>query len=377
MKTFHVFKDSVPYDGQLKTAISVRDGVLEYLGAEINREPFNKVFRVYRSPATIANAAGLMQGIPLTNDHVSTDYPVTDPKGTVLTSKMIDIDLPEVNARLGVVNTLDITSETDAFLNANKRELSLGYTAALIDAAPDSGYDLEQVDIMPHHLAQVNAGRCGSICSFIDHKRTEGNTMTTKAKLHKAFLDADGAPSMTDIVAIAQALPEAIATLPVDKLTEMLPVLQEIVSAAGGKAPAAAADAAEDTVDGGEDTVEAGDEVPDKADTVPGGVANKVAVADSKEFKDALQIATAEAIKNHIAVVEKARGFLDSNYKFEGKTTNQVMLDAVAVEHGKTKFSDSELAIAFKMLKPSKSNYTNFGDGAAGGKFAAAADKSI
>ena len=51
------FSDAVTYDGQMKAAISVRDGVLEYLGSELGMSPADKIFYVYRSPATIASAA--------------------------------------------------------------------------------------------------------------------------------------------------------------------------------------------------------------------------------------------------------------------------------------------------------------------------------
>ena len=36
-----------------RTVISIRDGVQEYLGLELGLEPFDKVFKIYRSPETI------------------------------------------------------------------------------------------------------------------------------------------------------------------------------------------------------------------------------------------------------------------------------------------------------------------------------------
>ena len=60
-------------------------------------------------------------------------------------------------------------------LNAGKKELSLGYDARLI---PSDKYDFEQRDIVPHHLAVVEAGRCGpESLQPRDHgydRRTEG-----------------------------------------------------------------------------------------------------------------------------------------------------------------------------------------------------------
>jgi len=56
------------------------------------------------------------------------------------------------------------------------------------------------------------------------------------------------------------------------------------------------------------------------------------------------------------------------------------MRDALATEHGDTKFTDAELPVAFKLLKAQGSNLKNFGDGAADaqeGRFSKQADKEI
>jgi len=372
-KTFAHFRDRAIYDSNAKTAISVRDGVLEYYGSEIGHLPADKVFKVYRSPATIANAAALMRGIPVTNDHVSLDVAVDTPQGEVLSAKMIDLNMPDVAARLGVMNELNVAPELLGYVDAGKRELSLGYRATLVECSLPE-FDLEQIDILPHHLAVVDAGRNGSVCSFIDHQRNnEGNEdMKKKDKdaLHKVFKDAEGNPSMTEIVAIAQALPEALAQLPVDELAKVLPVLQEIVakSGAGGGAAAAAADEGAEAAAG-----EGYQPKKDPAMDGEGEPKKEVPVTDSKEFKDALT----KKIDRHVMVMDKARQFLPDDYKFAGKSTEQIMKDTVAVEHGKTVFSDSELEVAFKMMKKTQSQYRNFGDGAATGKFAQLADKEI
>lgn len=373
-KTFAHFRDRAIYDSNAKTAISVRDGVLEYFGAEIGHLPADKVFKVYRSPATIANAAALMRGIPVTNDHVSLDVAVENPQGEVLSAKMIDLNMPDVAARIGVMNELNVAPELLGYVDAGKRELSLGYRATLVECSIPE-FDLEQIDILPHHLAVVDAGRNGSVCSFIDQQRNnEGNEdMKKKDKdaLHKVFKDAEGNPSMTEIVAIAQALPEALAQLPVDELAKVLPVLQEIVAKSG--TGGAAAEAAGEGMDA--DAGAAGEGDQPKKDPAMDADAEKpkTDVTDSKAFKDALT----KRIDRHVAVMDKARQFLPDDYKFAGKTTEQIMRDTVAVEHGKTAFSDSELEVAFKMMKKTQSQYRNFGDGATAGKFSQLADKEI
>jgi hypothetical protein len=58
MKTF-TFNDAVEYDGAMKAAISVRDGVLEYLGSELGMEPAERIFFVYRSSCRSRSSTSL------------------------------------------------------------------------------------------------------------------------------------------------------------------------------------------------------------------------------------------------------------------------------------------------------------------------------
>lgn len=378
MRVYGEFRDKATYNVAEKSAISVRDGILEYLGSEIGYEPKDKMFKVYRSPATIANAAMLLNGIHLTDDHVCLDSEPANPRGQVLSSKMIDLNQPDLLTRIGILNTLRIEPDVQANLDAGKRELSLGYRATLVDAIEGSNFDLEQIEIIPHHLAVVDAGRCGSVCSFIDHKRFDKGTehmKTTKKPLHKTFIDAEGNPSMTEIVAIVQALPEALAALPADEVMKLLPTLQEIVTKAGGTAKKEDEPALDDEAAKAAEAAKAKETPandPAKEPVMDEAEKEKTKIADAKKITDASNAAVAR----HVEVMEKARQFLPSDYKFKDASTVQLMRDAVAVEHGTQKFSDSELDIAFKMLKKNQSQYRNFGDGAATGKFTNLADKT-
>jgi len=49
-KIHRQFADTATYSDTERTAVSIRDGVLEYMGTEIGLEPPDKVFAVYRSP---------------------------------------------------------------------------------------------------------------------------------------------------------------------------------------------------------------------------------------------------------------------------------------------------------------------------------------
>ena len=336
------FSDAVTYDGQMKSAISVRDGVLEYLGSEIGMEPSDRIFYVYRSPATIASAASLMPGIPLLSEHVEPGTEDADVRSRVKSASLVDAFDTSTASTLAIRNMITVAPEIEGELESGKRELSLGYTGTLI---PHDKYDFEQRDIIPTHLAVVEKGRCGSGCRFLDRKPTQEATMP---KMHKAFTDADGAASLSQIVEIAAALPEAIKNVPVDKLQELMPALQEIMniaSAVGVKAPEAEVVVEEEMVD----------EEPAKE-------ADPVALTDSAAFKDAVKGAVASAVKQHAVAIDKAREFVDEAYCFTDKSTAQIMRDALATEHGATQFTDAELPVAFKLLKKASADYKNFAD---------------
>lgn len=364
------FEDAATYDPVEKSAISVRDGVLEYLGSELGLEPADKIFTVYRSPATIANAAYQMAGIPLTDEHVSLDDAAPQTGSNVTDSTVIDLMDPGTDTRLGVRNRLTLSDNAIIMLDS-KRELSLGYYADLV---PHERYDFEQKNIVPHHLAAVPAGRCGSLCSFLDRKpppQTKEGDMP-KSKLHKAFLDADGAVSLEQIVEMATGLPEAIKSVPVDKLQELMPALQEIMTYAKsqGVEPEGMEDEDAEYKDmDGEEDKEREAAFADAASKVLG---KKVTNSKDLEtaFSDARQKFADAEVKRYAEVVNKARNFLDAEYDFTGKTANEVMRDALATQCT-DKFEDAELSVAFKLLRKPDTDYSKFGDAKAEGGLSA------
>lgn len=352
------------YDASTKTAISVRDGVIEYLGAEIGELPADKIFTVYRSPATIANVAASMNGLLLCDEHIDVDLPVESPVGTIESSDLVDMINPAQESTLAIRNRISFTDAAPA----NKYELSLGYLADLV---PHHKYDFEQRGIIPKHLAIVESGRCGPACRFIDRKPPEEKQMPKALKLTKlsaalkAFRDEEAGITVDQIAELAKSLPEALKNAPVDKLQEMWPALMELIEiskAAGVEMPELAAAVEGDApADDPEKTPAADEDKPSDEEK------DKVKVTDSKAFKDAVQKATDKAIARHSEVIEKARGFLDDTYSFSGKNTAAIIRDALATEHGAQKFEDSELDLAFKMLRKSSSQYQQFGDSAVQG----------
>jgi len=353
------FSDTVTYDGAMKSAISVRDGVLEYLGSELGMEPEDRIFYVYRSPATIASAASLMPGIPLLSEHIEPGTEDSDATSRVKSASLVDAFDTSTASTLAIRNMISVAPEIQGQLESGKRELSLGYTGNLV---PHDKYDFEQRDIIPTHLAVVERGRCGSGCRFLDRKPTQEATMP---KMHKAFTDADGAASLSQIVEIAAGLPEAIKSVPVDKLQELLPALQEImaIAEAVGVKPS-------------EPEAEVVEEITDEEPAVKEEVA-PMAVTDSAAFKDAVKGAVASAVKAHAVVIDKARDFVDEAYNFADKSTVQIMRDALASEHGATQFTDSELPVAFKLLKKASADYKNFADHQAEGGLTARLKASL
>ena len=358
------FTDSIIFDAKTKKAISVRDGVQEYLGAELNLTPADKIFTVYRSPACIANAATKMMGIPLTANHVDLEDEVRDSVGSVLDSMVVDFDEPSYDSKVAVQNTISIKDTLEAMLANGQSELSLGYKAKLV---PHTEYDFEQKEIMPHHLAVVQAGRCGSACRFIDKKPKEMGNMskeTNQPVLHKAFSDEQGAMSLEAIAEIVAALPQALSKVPVEKVSEIMPALQEIVgmSKEMGVQMPEMEDEEPKLEDAEKDVEDQDGEMKKPDDEMEDGMYQKedADFTDSTAFKDAVAVAVDKAVKLHSEVIMKAQNFLDAKYNFSGKDSKQIMRDALATETTET-FEDSELALAFKMLKKTPA-YKDFGD---------------
>ena len=352
-KIHRQFADIATYSDTERTAVSIRDGVLEYLGAEIGLEPPDKVFAVYRSPATIANAAYAMKGIPLTGEHVSLDGPAPSDGGRVESSIVIDqVDEP-THSRLAVQNKLAVSDSLQITLK-DKRQLSLGYGADLV---PHSRWDYEQINIVPHHLAAVSDGRCGPLCSFLDRKPEEKN-MTKK---EKAFFDAEGQVNLEQVVEIATALPEAIKKVPVDQLVKLMPAMQEIMAYAKEQG------AVEEAPAEGMEDEELTDEEAAAKKEAEGAEEDKPKenFADSKAFKDAVEAKSKKfadsEVKRYAQVVTKARNFLDADYDFSGKSANKVMADSLATQ-STDNFEDSELPVAFKLLRKANTDYSHFGD---------------
>lgn len=360
------FKDSFNFSDKIqykdRKCISVRDGVQEYYGFELGIEPHDEVIKIYRSPDTIQKANDSLIGIPITLEHVDVDGEPPRDGGVVQSSNVIEYPFEDTDTTIAVENELKLS---DSIEQSGSNEFSLGYKAKLV---PHEKYDFEQVDIVPHHLALVERGRCGSACSFSDSNSKQGKNMKLKELLlsfkdgKKDFLDADGeSMNMQSIIETVSALPEAIKQVPMEKLNELMPAIQELVQVSKEAGLEI----------GEEEPQEMEDEEPSKEEEKK----EEVAMQDSEAFKDAIASATKAAVLKHGEVMEKAKDFLDDSYSFKDKTTCQIMADAVATQHGGEQFKDNELNIAFKMLKKDTS-LENFGD-SQGDKWDTLKDKEL
>lgn len=178
--------------------------------------------------------------------------------------------------------------------------------------------------------------------------------------MHKAFLDAEGKPSLKQIMEVANALPEAMGELSVDEVAKVYPTLESVVK---GMSPEE--ESQEDVEDVESEEEEPEDEMEDKSDKSD---EEETSMQDTAEFKDAVAKAVDSklevAVKKHGAVITKARKFVDTSYDFSDKTTCQIMKDAVNAVHGSVEFSDEELPVAFKLLQKPSDDLSNFGDNA-------------
>lgn len=290
------FKD----DGntEKRTVISIRDGVQEYLGVELGIEPLDKVFKIYRSPETIRKLKDALVGIPLIENHIEPDGHIPDEikKGSILNSTEIENIDSSNNSTIAMQNEISLFKDK---LEFPYKQLSLGYKAKTM---PSADYDFEQTEIMPHHLAIVEAGRCGDVCEFKDEKGVKPMDLNELlAKLKEMLTNASDADKALILETIDGIIPKA-----------------EIVD---------------------EDAMEK------KFEDAKNTAITKF--MDSKAFKDAMLNYGNE----RASIVTKAKNFLDEKFDFKDKTNEAIMSAVVAAEYPNESFKDAEIGVAFKLLK--------------------------
>lgn len=367
--TVNIFKDGT------KNVISVRDGFQEYLGMEIGQKPLDKTFKIYRSPDTIRELTSKLNKIPVTDGHIELEeIPEDKILGYIDGTKLVKYANKDYDTTVAIKNEIKAKDNLIELVNGNN-ELSLGYFA---DTVEHKTYDLEQVDIVPHHLAIVEAGRCGTICKFTDERKDmknkkhfvdsmeevpadkvkdESSVETTEKESETETIETEevetkdeetsDAINLAKVSEIVRDLPQAIKLMDIEELTKLVPVLETAINSAKDNMPT-------ETVE--EETMEeiSDEDMEEEVETLD-ECSQKKDFSDSIEFKDAVM----KFADKRVSIILKAKTFLDEGYDFS-KDCKTIMRDSIATQNSE-QFKDEELEVAFKMLNKVK-DYQNFAD---------------
>jgi hypothetical protein len=168
--------------------------------------------------------------------------------------------------------------------------------------------------------------------------------------------------TLDDIAQIVAALPDAIKQVPIDKLNKILPALQQIMAYATKDDAPEPEEVTDDTAEEKPFTDE--DPMTDEQKKKD----EEKQFSDRKFMNAAMTMAKKLAqkeIKEFSEVVAQARNYLDDSYNYAGKTSKDIMRDAIKQTLGKpVNFADRDLSIAFKMLEMRPNLYADFGKGA-------------
>lgn len=384
-----MFSDNmkITFDEKNKTVISVRDGFQEYAGIELGLQPYDKTFKVYRSPETIRNIIKDLKGIPITDGHVELeDIPQDKIKGYIDGSELVKYVDQNTDSTVAIKNNVKLEDNMVQLLDS-KNQLSLGYFAETLD---DDTYDFEQVNIIPHHLAIVENGRCGNLCKFRDERnemdpKDAKNVEESESTESKATdtgsenpveetKDAEAPVNLQRIAEVVKDLPEAVKLMSLEELTALVPVLETAINTARAATPNGQ-EATEGTeMEGAEQTeekTETMEQVGDEDKSESENDEKKTDFKDSQEFKDAVMSMSDEKVN----VILKAKKFLDEKYDYKNTCTTQIMKDALATQ-SKESFKDEEVGVAFKMLKKNE-DYSKFADSAKQDEWDKLKDKEI
>ena len=361
MDSVQVFSEELNFlDFSSKTVKSMRDGVQEYMGGEIGMSPADKIFKIYRSPETVTSIIGRLKGLPIIEDHIDPDI-IPDRsiiKGNINESEAVEFSESYKDSTLFIRNKVDLNDQGLNCIARGKKQLSLGYKAKL---KPHAVYDFEQYNIEPVHLAICYNARGGSILTFEDNKH-KGDEMEI------SFIDEDGKLSLQKVAEMVGSLQEAIKNAPLEEVVSVMPSLQALVESAKVNDPSVESEEDPALKDGDEDPKDKKEEMKDGDYKDEGESADEEmkgedmeeeeeeSFSDSQQFKDAVNSVVAEKIH----VIEKAKNFLPSDFNFVDSSVLEIQKAAVEKVHS-DKFEDSEIPVAFKMLKK-QSKYQDFGD---------------
>lgn len=352
------FKDKATLDLTTKKARSARDGVLEYHSLELGLidEYGDRMLKVYRSPATIANLRDQMPGLRVVFDHIDIGAPTPSEHGIILDAYNVDLFDDELHSTIALEHNLNLP-QSMIQRSADYSDMSLGYRATLVPT-DRYGCDLEQRDLIADHLAQVQDGRNGDLISFIDSNSIVKEINMGKNDMEKKIVDeaVETPPDKKEVIdeemtfaqmeEMALMLAESLKKLSPSQLTELgapLASLRAILSKATEieNSGTVSSDVPEDK-EGMDDSMSEGIK-PEE-------------FKDSAFFKDAV----ANAVSEHIAVIQKAKIFLDESFDYASKMPVEIMKAALESQ-GYKDVATRDVPAVFKHLKKvDLKDYSNF-----------------
>jgi len=350
--TDHAFQAIAVFDMASKTLTSVRDGVQEYMGVELGIEPASKIFTIYRSPETISAIMGAMDGISIIEDHIDVDAVPTEAQtiGLIDETEIIACVDAATDSTCQLSNAVKVGSAVLKLIDGGKKQLSLGYTAKVRE---HKEYNFEQYDIVPRHLAIVDSARGGSGLTFKDGENGMGKILVDSLK---AFIDAEGF-SAKRLLGLLKQIQDNIENLDGAEFKKVISAIEKAVGIAEGATEGELeGDDLEPDVEPMTDPEMVLDADPEKKDE------EKVMDMKDAKFVDAVTVAATAIAKEHVAVIAKAKTILPETFDFADKTPNELMVACLKEDGHEDEFKDSDLALAFKMIKPVEDKYKNFGD---------------
>ena len=164
----------------IATARVARTGVQEYIASELGFVG-DHIVKVYRPESEVFHKEALksLSRVPVTVDH---------PREIVTADNWKDLAVGEVGDEIMrdgdwlVVSPMIKDASALASAASTHKEISMGYSAELRDASPDTGADYEMYNLRFNHLALVNKGRAGSEARIGDSINWGASPVTKEEK---------------------------------------------------------------------------------------------------------------------------------------------------------------------------------------------------
>ena len=261
------------------------------------------------------------------------------------------MDEKATKTKVAVKNILDLSDKALKAVKDGKKQLSLGYVC---DTGEHNKFDLEQLNIEPHHLAIVDAGRCGDSCSFLD-KKGKVNFMSLRREVEVALTDAR---SRLSNATNEKDMRNLLVGLKFFSYCDEEGVSEELDSKED--------DFEDEDIDKDmEDSEEEKEDFEDEEEAEEAEEDSEEATNDKKHKKAKkdhnIKVMINQGVKDGISIIEKAKNFLPSDYDFTGVSSKRVMLDSLHSVYPEEEFKGSEIRTAFKLLKNDVSKHRNFG----------------